>query len=486
MESPSEQEDKVQFLNFAQIVAALRLLSDGGTFVLKIFTFFEPETINMLFLLRVCFDRLHLFKPVTSKPGNSEVYVVALGYRKTSTLHLGTYLRLMTNNLGYAIEIFPSSSVPDTFVEELVVAARIFMEHQVLTIERNILHFNMWRRRPDKEPIIELRPIYLSKSPPSEQQTPVENTHQLRLAVTREYFRRYGVESIDEIRRLVGGDAAKLPQNMNVPIWSYAGSFTDRKHFLSLEGQEKGAVLRKQLEQLNVDAKHLRFMTVDGKSLGTKLLCSSSLIVLNESLNIRCGRPIHSVTSSKFILIQYLKMLLEIRRVPSTSMDDNSVVSIITKDCEVKIIVNIVACMATQQSYDIYEKNLFSKIVEAVNTTNNNENSITIVNWLLLTHFSVGVLWLLTEFVYDRVTLFENGEITLEKLQVSGRDSLNRIVEEIMASKLCSGGDNAILCLVAMNKLRTDSFYDNIFGFNNNLCVKYCETLLDEIHHMDS
>ena len=45
----------------------------GGSFVLKIFTSFEPPSIALLYILHCTFSELRCCKPATSKPGNSEV-----------------------------------------------------------------------------------------------------------------------------------------------------------------------------------------------------------------------------------------------------------------------------------------------------------------------------------------------------------------------------------------------------------------------------
>ena len=48
----------------------------GGHFILKMFTLFESESVCALYLLRTLFKDLDVFKPATSKEGNSEVYVI--------------------------------------------------------------------------------------------------------------------------------------------------------------------------------------------------------------------------------------------------------------------------------------------------------------------------------------------------------------------------------------------------------------------------
>ena len=52
--------------------------------MLKMFTMFESETICLMYLLSICFEQVEVFKPATSKEGNSEVYVIALNFRRSS------------------------------------------------------------------------------------------------------------------------------------------------------------------------------------------------------------------------------------------------------------------------------------------------------------------------------------------------------------------------------------------------------------------
>ena len=77
---PANQEAIVARLHYAEIVTALLSLRPGGDFVIKMFTFFEAETVCALYLLSRSFAEVHVFKPATSKEGNSEVYVICKNY----------------------------------------------------------------------------------------------------------------------------------------------------------------------------------------------------------------------------------------------------------------------------------------------------------------------------------------------------------------------------------------------------------------------
>ena len=67
-------------LLLAQTRVALRCLRKGGCFVIKYFEGAQPATLAWMARLTTRFDRVALLKPTTSRPTNSERYLVARGY----------------------------------------------------------------------------------------------------------------------------------------------------------------------------------------------------------------------------------------------------------------------------------------------------------------------------------------------------------------------------------------------------------------------
>ena len=47
----------------------------GGHFVCKLFDLFTPFSVGLVYLMYRIFDHVSIFKPVTSRPANSERYV---------------------------------------------------------------------------------------------------------------------------------------------------------------------------------------------------------------------------------------------------------------------------------------------------------------------------------------------------------------------------------------------------------------------------
>jgi hypothetical protein len=91
----------------AETAAALRLVAPTGLAVIKIFDAYLPETRAALRLFRSCFSTSSVVKPVTSRPANSERYLVASGL-----LPDAAHRRLCVERL-YALNAPDAPDAPD-------------------------------------------------------------------------------------------------------------------------------------------------------------------------------------------------------------------------------------------------------------------------------------------------------------------------------------------------------------------------------------
>uniref|UniRef100_A0A8D2KYH7 Cap-specific mRNA (nucleoside-2'-O-)-methyltransferase 2 n=1 Tax=Varanus komodoensis TaxID=61221 RepID=A0A8D2KYH7_VARKO len=140
--NPGEQESLVSPLHYCETVTALMTLSSGGSFVLKMFTLFEHCSVNLLFLLNCAFEEVHVFKPATSKAGNSEVYVVCLRYLGKESIH--SLLSKMMQNFGTEMvkkALFPQHAIPESFLKVHEECCLFFHGHQIETISENLQLF---------------------------------------------------------------------------------------------------------------------------------------------------------------------------------------------------------------------------------------------------------------------------------------------------------------------------------------------------------
>lgn len=74
------QEVEVKRLVLNQFLCMLCVLAKGGHFVCKIFDVFTPFTVGLLYILYRHFEYFSIIKPVTSRPANSERYVVCKNF----------------------------------------------------------------------------------------------------------------------------------------------------------------------------------------------------------------------------------------------------------------------------------------------------------------------------------------------------------------------------------------------------------------------
>jgi 23S rRNA U2552 (ribose-2'-O)-methylase RlmE/FtsJ len=89
----NNQEDQSMKLIRCEVYCALHLLKADGAFVLKIFDMFHHQTINLMSILKQCFKTIHIIKPLTSRPANSEKYLLCTGYMLNEGREQITYLR---------------------------------------------------------------------------------------------------------------------------------------------------------------------------------------------------------------------------------------------------------------------------------------------------------------------------------------------------------------------------------------------------------
>lgn len=142
-ENPDEQEALVASLHYCEVTAALLLLSPGGSFVLKMFTMYEYSSVCLLYLLNCCFRSVSVFKPATSKAGNSEVYVVCLDYDSKEAVRplLSKIIRNYGPNLANQDALFPDSLLPQSFLTQHEEMCSHFHTLQVETIIENLRLF---------------------------------------------------------------------------------------------------------------------------------------------------------------------------------------------------------------------------------------------------------------------------------------------------------------------------------------------------------
>ncbi|XP_077570287.1 cap-specific mRNA (nucleoside-2'-O-)-methyltransferase 2 isoform X1 [Stigmatopora nigra] len=221
-ENPDEQEALVAPLHYCEVTAALLLLSPGGSLVLKMFTLYEHSSVCLLYLLNCCFGSVSVFKPATSKAGNSEVYVVCLDYRRGEAERplLSKLVRNYGPHLAAREALFPESAIPPSFLTQHEEMCAYFHTLQVETIMENLSLFE--RMSDERRERLEL----------------------IRDWTARDYLRRFQVTFLPRSRwisRNVVSPACcrASADRLAGPRKQAAGSFNERRELQNLGWKER-------------------------------------------------------------------------------------------------------------------------------------------------------------------------------------------------------------------------------------------------------
>ena len=87
----NNQEIMSKRLYLCQFLCALAILRPNGSFVCKLFDIFTPFSVGLIYLMYRAFKKVCIHKPNSSRPANSERYIICK-WKKSGTTALETYL----------------------------------------------------------------------------------------------------------------------------------------------------------------------------------------------------------------------------------------------------------------------------------------------------------------------------------------------------------------------------------------------------------
>uniref|UniRef100_A0A6C0B562 Ribosomal RNA methyltransferase FtsJ domain-containing protein n=1 Tax=viral metagenome TaxID=1070528 RepID=A0A6C0B562_9ZZZZ len=118
----TNQELSVQRLIFSEIVTALSILADNGHLVIKIFDIFFKSTVDILYILSLYFEEICIVKPNTSRPANSEKYLVCKyfkGIPSQKLLDLYDIVQLYNKNDDKFVKRYVDGALPVDFLSAI-------------------------------------------------------------------------------------------------------------------------------------------------------------------------------------------------------------------------------------------------------------------------------------------------------------------------------------------------------------------------------
>jgi 23S rRNA U2552 (ribose-2'-O)-methylase RlmE/FtsJ len=144
----NRQEELQSHANLGQIVTALLVLKKGGIMITKQYSYFEPFTISLMGLLTLVFDRVEICKPMFSKSGNSETYLVGLGYKPHTESNNNSVVRVLLDRLkNWSLKpLTTKGCLGDAFLRSITDSQKYFSREQITKLVGIISEYNRFMK----------------------------------------------------------------------------------------------------------------------------------------------------------------------------------------------------------------------------------------------------------------------------------------------------------------------------------------------------
>lgn len=135
-------------LNLGQILMGLLVLKRGGTFVTKQYTHFSSFTVSIMAIVAICFEETWIAKPITSKPDNSEEYIVARGFKEAPSVLIDIMFDRLEqpweceiSERNFTMPLLAESMLRKEFIASVINSAKVLADSQCKKINANISEY---------------------------------------------------------------------------------------------------------------------------------------------------------------------------------------------------------------------------------------------------------------------------------------------------------------------------------------------------------
>ena len=154
----NDQEKITKRLVLCQFLCALAILRKGGNFVCKVFDVLTDFNSSLLYIVGQCFEEFCIVKPYTSRPANSERYIVFLNYKDDAASVIDVLSK--ANDIFQEIDnkkagdetdimtLFPIDQIPDYFAEYLRKSNEDLIKKQIIGVDEILIYASDSRFKP--------------------------------------------------------------------------------------------------------------------------------------------------------------------------------------------------------------------------------------------------------------------------------------------------------------------------------------------------
>jgi len=141
----NNKEQLHYFLILNEIYSTVALQKENGCFILKVFDIFTETSIHLMYLLNTLYENVYIYKPKTSRPTNSEKYIICKNFNanpdylnKVRLLLLKLSEFLKKRDLKYATFCL-FEEIPESFIEKIKQCNKVLVDKQCAYLDKAIV-----------------------------------------------------------------------------------------------------------------------------------------------------------------------------------------------------------------------------------------------------------------------------------------------------------------------------------------------------------
>ncbi len=126
---------------YSEVAIALKILREKGTFICKVFDLFSAPMIRILDILQRNFEYMYIYKPESSRPANSEKYIICMNFLNNISEENKNELLYIIKEWNNMVEAKDETFKKEHFLDICNIKTKSELVHQLNIYNQSYLNF---------------------------------------------------------------------------------------------------------------------------------------------------------------------------------------------------------------------------------------------------------------------------------------------------------------------------------------------------------
>ncbi|PCJ28512.1 MAG: hypothetical protein COA94_03535 [Rickettsiales bacterium] len=186
----NKQEQDNMKLIYAELLIILTICKTGGNCMFKVFDTYTKASVHLLLTAALSFEDIYIFKPISSRPANSEKYVVCINRKENIEKYISALVSCVKNGDNiYSIY----TTIPKKFDEWVTKSNNFHLQRQITYGKKIIAHMRNTKIRVD---LYDLHKCNILWNIPT---TPLSDVMYKRRDISSRLSKKYYTDDIEPI-----------------------------------------------------------------------------------------------------------------------------------------------------------------------------------------------------------------------------------------------------------------------------------------------